>query len=153
MVQQVQSVPGRAPLASRSGRAALQRRKFLIGGIVLVLAFGLLIYQGIANAGVYYLTVGEYLALDEEEATKQVRIGAKVQAGSVSYDAKTSTLRFSVVDDESGTASLPVVYRGVVPDSFEPGVEVVIEGNSATVGGQFEAKTLLTKCASKYEPA
>lgn len=133
----------------RRRSSPFRQHKFLIGGFVLVAAFGFLIYQGIASTGMYYLTVREYKAMDETAAAQQVRLGGRVAEDSVVWEAGSMTLRF-VVEDLDGGDRMPVVYRGVVPDSFKPGVEVVLEGRSAA--GVFEAKTLLTKCASKYVP-
>ena len=48
--------------------------------------------------------------------------------------------------DDGGT--LPVVYKGLVPDIFAPGIQVVVEGHY--VNGVFEASTLLAKCPSKF---
>ena len=42
-----------------------------------------------------------------------------------------------------------VSYRGAVPDTFKPGAEVIVEGGMA--GPQFAARTLMTKCPSKYQ--
>ncbi|MHB1006012.1 MAG: cytochrome c maturation protein CcmE [Chloroflexota bacterium] len=140
------------PAARPTRKPFLKRRKFLIGSIVLVLAFGLLIYQGIASTGMYYLSVKEFKALDAKESSQQVRIGGKVQDGSVNWEPQSMTLRFVVVDDQPDGETVSVLYRGVVPDSFKPGAEVVLEGRDAGAAGVFEAKTLLTKCASKYTP-
>jgi cytochrome c-type biogenesis protein CcmE len=59
-------------------------------------------------------------------------------------------LRFTIVDLE-GDENLPVVYQGVVPDTFRVGNEVVIEGQLNS-DGIFQADTLMPKCPSKYEP-
>jgi cytochrome c-type biogenesis protein CcmE len=61
-------------------------------------------------------------------------------------------LRFRVAD-RKGSASVPVVYRGSVPDQFKLGREVIVDGRYAH--GTFVAKrnTLVTKCPSKYAPA
>jgi cytochrome c-type biogenesis protein CcmE len=63
-----------------------------------------------------------------------------------------SGLRFRV-GDIGGSASVPVVYRGSVPDLFKTGRHVVVDGRYAH--GVFVAKndTLVTKCPSKYAPA
>jgi cytochrome c-type biogenesis protein CcmE len=58
-------------------------------------------------------------------------------------------LRFRVADI-GGRATVPVVYRGSVPDQFKVGRDVVVGGRY--VRGVFVAKadTLVTKCPSKY---
>src|SRR4051812_21591909 len=58
--------------------------------------------------------------------TGQVSLVGKV-VGNVSGDARRSGLRFQLRDVEGGK-SIPVVYRGSVPDLFKSGRDVVIKG-------------------------
>lgn len=60
-------------------------------------------------------------------------------------------LRFRV-GDIGGTATVPIVYRGSVPDQFKLGRHVVVSGRYTH--GTFVAKrdSLVTKCPSKYAP-
>ncbi len=51
-----------------------------------------------------------------------------------------------------GTASLPVNYHGIIPDTFVDGADVVVEGRLGE-DGTFVAHTMLAKCPSKYEAA
>jgi cytochrome c-type biogenesis protein CcmE len=69
----------------------------------------------------------------------------------VTGDAHGSGLHFRL-RDVKGTASVPVVYKGSVPDLFRPGRDIVVEGRYAN--GVFVAfpGTLVTKCPSKYTP-
>jgi cytochrome c-type biogenesis protein CcmE len=65
----------------------------------------------------------------------------------------SSGLRFAVADIGAAQAkSVPVVYRGSVPDLFKTGRDVVVDGTYRN--GVFVAKrnTLVTKCPSKYSP-
>ena len=48
------------------------------------------------------------------------------------------------------TKRVPVAFKGVVPDLFKAGSEVVVEGR-LDQGGVFRADSVMTKCASKYE--
>jgi cytochrome c-type biogenesis protein CcmE len=80
-----------------------------------------------------------------------VDLGGKV-VGPVSGNAHDTPLRFRL-RDRSGTASVPVSYKGTVPDLFKVGREVVVTGalqNGVFVGAK---DSLLTKCPSKYQPA
>ena len=58
-------------------------------------------------------------------------------------------LRFTV-QDLNGEATVPVLYRGSVPDLFRTGRDVYMRG--AVVNGVFVAEpdSLVTKCPSKY---
>jgi cytochrome c-type biogenesis protein CcmE len=66
-------------------------------------------------------------------------------------DAQAAGLRFRL-RDIGGTASVPVVYHGSVPDLFNPGRDVSVRGK--LVNGVFVAErdSLVTKCPSKYAP-
>jgi cytochrome c-type biogenesis protein CcmE len=71
--------------------------------------------------------------------------------GTPTGNAHDTALRFRL-SDRTGTASVPVVYHGTVPDLFKSGREVVVDGRF--VNGVFVAKsnTLVTKCPAKYSP-
>ena len=73
-------------------------------------------------------------------------------SGKPTGDGHDSALRFRL-RDRDGTASVPVVYRGSVPDLFKVDREVVVDGTLRN--GMFVAipGTLVTKCPSKYAPA
>ncbi len=71
----------------------------------------------------------------------------RVVPKSVTHEG--AALRFRVADREGGT-SIPVVYRGTVPDPFRGGREIVLTGkmeNSRFIG---QRDTLVTKCPSKF---
>ena len=67
-------------------------------------------------------------------------------------DAHGAGLRFRL-RDVKGTATVPVVYKGSVPDLFRAGRDIVVEGTLKN--GVFVALpgTMITKCPSKYSPA
>jgi cytochrome c-type biogenesis protein CcmE len=81
--------------------------------------------------------------------TGDVALVGKV-TGSTSGDAHASALRFRMRDVSGQSASVPVLYRGSVPDMFKVGREVRVEGRLQN--GVFIAKkdSLRTKCPSKY---
>ena len=95
----------------------------------------------------YFLTVSELKARGETIYGERLRVNGKVGADIV-WDNQNRTMRFNLVDDQE---SLPVVYRGVVPDLFKPDADVVVEG-VYTSEGVFESTKLLTKCPSKFVP-
>jgi cytochrome c-type biogenesis protein CcmE len=78
----------------------------------------------------------------------EVALVGKV-VGRVSGDARRGGLRFRLRDVE-GTAAVPVVYKGSVPDLFKSGRDISLRGelrNGTFVG---QPGTLVTKCPSKY---
>ena len=81
------------------------------------------------------------------EPGRSIEVTGKVVDGSV---RRGDPLRFRV-RDRDGTASVPVVYRGTVPDPFREGREVIVTGTMR--GGTFVAErdSLVTKCPSKFK--
>jgi cytochrome c-type biogenesis protein CcmE len=69
----------------------------------------------------------------------------------VTGDAHGAGLRFQL-RDVKGTATVPVLYKGLVPDLFRAGRDIVVDGRFKN--GVFVAVpgTMVTKCPSKYTP-
>ena len=145
-----------------SSHVVIRRRgvppKFIVAGAVVLLAVVYLVVTSLSSATAYYLTVSELQAQLAQELSgasgtagttaaskRAVRVSGDVVPGSILREG--ATLRFTVAD---AGGSLPVVYRGVVPDIFGDNIQVVVEGQPG-VGGAFEANTLLAKCPSKFE--
>jgi cytochrome c-type biogenesis protein CcmE len=121
--------------------------RILAAGGAIAVAVGFLLVTAFQNNAVYYLTVSELQSASPGIYGQPVRVAGKVASGSIQRDPTTLLVSF-VAEDESGR--LPVTYRGVLPDIFAEGVEVVVEGKYAE-GGSFTAGTLLAKCPSKFE--
>lgn len=111
------------------------------------MVIGYLIYTGLRDTMIFYLTVSEVMAQPLKELSQTQKVGGFVTAESVRWDPKTLKLSFELEDQQ---ASLIVSYSGVVPDSFKPGAEVIVEGTYGG-NGSFQATTIMPKCASKYE--
>jgi cytochrome c-type biogenesis protein CcmE len=80
--------------------------------------------------------------------TGEVSLVGKV-VGKVEGNARESGLRFRLRDVE-GTAAVPVVYRGSVPDLFRSGRDISLRGELRNGTFMGEPGTLVTKCPSKY---
>jgi cytochrome c-type biogenesis protein CcmE len=81
---------------------------------------------------------------------RSIELTGKVAAGSVQRSG--DTLRFAV-RDRDGTAKVPVVYSGVVPDPFRVGREVIVTGHWRNGTFTGERDSLVTKCPSKFQSA
>ena len=81
--------------------------------------------------------------------TGEVALVGKVIGAPRGSSYGSQGLRFHLQDVQGGT-SVPVVYRGSVPDQFKTGRELRLEGRLR--GGTFVAKrdSMRTKCPSKY---
>jgi cytochrome c-type biogenesis protein CcmE len=85
-----------------------------------------------------------------EGRTGEVSLAGRV-IGPVSGSAREQGLRFKLRDID-GTATVPVVYTGSVPDLFEVGRHVYLRGELRKGLFVGEKDSLVTKCPSKYEP-
>lgn len=126
-----------------------KHRRFLIGAGIIVAAVSYLVYTGIRETSVYYLTIDEFLVRREAVAGEGLRVAGRVASKSVDWNPATNDLRFRLASfDESD--GVDVSFKGVLPDMFAEGRDVIVEGTYAK-GGGFHAQTLLTACPSKYE--
>ena len=128
------------------------RTKFIVGGVLVLGTAGYLMASSIGQTGMYYLTPGELATKVKDDSTfydTGVKMGARVVPGTITREPGGRAVSFSVTD---GSQTIPVTYRGVIPDTFTDSVDVVVEGRY-NKNGQFVATTLLAKCASRYENA
>lgn len=73
----------------------------------------------------------------------------RVVKGSIKHHG--NGIAFRVVDRDGKGQSLPVTYKGTVPDPFRGGREIVLTGAIAKSGVFVgEPETLITKCPSKF---
>lgn len=79
-----------------------------------------------------------------------VVLGGKV-VGPVRGDARGEGLRFKL-RDVKGSETVPVVYKGSVPDLFRVGREVMMDGELRGSVFVAERDSMKTKCPSKYAP-
>jgi len=124
--------------------------KFLIVGALILGAISFLMFSGINDSMVYYYTVSEALEKAQELADRGIRVGGYVQAGTIRKDNSQSQVEFLVFEKESDR-TLPVIYQGIIPDTFKDNAEVLVEGMYRPEEGKFHANVLLAKCPSKYE--
>ena len=126
--------------------------KLLLGGSLVIAAIVYLVVTSLQTSAVYYLTVSELLARGSAAAGQTVRLAGTVVDGSIQRDRQH--LRFELSD---GTATIPVVHTGTVPDLFGYRAEgayqeVVVEGRY-TPSGVFEARSLIVRHGPTFEAA
>ncbi|OLC23732.1 MAG: hypothetical protein AUG06_00540 [Actinobacteria bacterium 13_1_20CM_2_65_11] len=115
------------------------------GAVVVIVAacVGYLVYSASGSSSEYYLTVSELRA--RQPASQDVRV-----AGVVQNDVQRSEGGLHIqFTEKDGTASVPVDYRGTLPDIFKPGITVVAEGRLGA-DGVFHARAVLAKCPSRF---
>lgn len=123
-------------------------KRFLIGGVIILAALAYIIYGGMKDAVVYFVTPTELKAKERDAGDKFMRMGGMVVAGSLQKDVKNLTYRFELTD---GAASVPVFFKGIPPDLFTEGKGAVVEGRLGA-DGVFQASTIMAKHAEEYSP-
>jgi cytochrome c-type biogenesis protein CcmE len=121
--------------------------KFLIGGVVVAVVIGALIFTSFSGSTSDYLTIAQVKALGPEQA-RDSRVAGAIVPDSVEWNTRDLHLTFEIEDD---TGMLPVSYHGPQPDMLVDAVEAVAIGKYDTSAQVFEAGELLMKCPSKYE--
>jgi cytochrome c-type biogenesis protein CcmE len=111
---------------------------------------GYLIFSGLSQDSVYFLNVSEALAVEPGEV-RQARLFGKVSPEGLVLDKDNLGASFNLIDKMDPGKTLRVQYRGALPDTFKEDVEVIVEGGLDPSAAVFTARTLVTKCPSKYE--
>jgi len=111
---------------------------------------GYLIFSGLTEDSVYFMNVTEALAEDRSQIG-QARLFGKVSPQNLEVVDGKLGASFDLIDKVEPGKSLRVQFKGALPDTFKEDVEVIVEGKFTSDGELFVAKTLVTKCPSKYE--
>lgn len=127
-----------------------QKWVYLVALLLVGAGVGYLVFSGLSQGTVYFLNVSEALAMPSEKLA-QARLFGTVSEKNLAHDPSALGVSFDVLDKDDASKAIRVNYRGAVPDTFKPGVEVILEGSFNPTSREFMASTMLTKCPSKYE--
>ena len=116
---------------------------------LFVAGIGYMIWSGLSQNSVYFLNVSEALAQEPPQSALSARVFGIVSDTPIERPQDGLGANFTLEDYENKSQTIQVHYRGVVPDTFTAGSEVIIEGSLHN--SVFTAKTLMTKCPSKYQ--
>jgi cytochrome c-type biogenesis protein CcmE len=133
------------PAAPRGMTPRQKRFAWIAAGlVVLAVAVGLVLYALSSNI-VFFFTPTQ-VAKNEAPQGRAFRIGGLVEPGSLKREG--IDVSFRVTDN---ARSIPVAYRGTLPDLFKEGKGVVAQG---TLGadGVFKASEVLAKHDENYMP-
>jgi cytochrome c-type biogenesis protein CcmE len=120
----------------------LSRLRWVGLAAVLTACVGYLVYSATGSSAEYYQTIAETRAHPSDQ---NVRVLGVVQDDVVRTEGGLR-VRFTTAGDGQ---SMPVDYRGTLPDIFKPGVQVVVEGRLGA-DGVFHAQALQAKCPSRF---
>lgn len=125
-----------------------RKRLLLVGLVVLGVSAAVGLALTAFQRNLLYFFTPTQVAAGEAPSNYPFRIGGLVKQGSVHHEDDGLTVRFVVTD---GRDSVPVVYKGVLPDLFREGQGVVARGRLDGAGG-FRAQEVLAKHDEKYMP-
>ena len=123
------------------------KKKYIIGGAIVLAALIYLLVIIIGDATSYYLSVSEFYDRIDEFEDSNLRIAGTIAENSIEWKAETLELGFTMIE---GNKTLPVIYNGNQPNGFKAGSNLLAEGKYST-DGVFHASQLIMKCSSKYE--
>jgi cytochrome c-type biogenesis protein CcmE len=129
--------------------------RFMVGLVGVAAVVTYLVWTGVSEAMVYYLTPVELMQRVDADPTFRdvgVRISGQVVPGSYRRAEGELLHQFTIHDLVDPSTTIDVEFRDALPDTFADDVEVVLEGRLGD-DGVFAATTLQTKCASRYEAA
>jgi cytochrome c-type biogenesis protein CcmE len=123
-----------------------RKRLWLLLGSLAVLGVAATLVLTALNDNIVFFYSPTQLAEKHPGPGQRLRIGGLVEQGSVNKQGQE--VRFVVTDLRK---TVPVVYRGILPDLFREGQGVIAEG---TLGadGVFAAREVLAKHDEKYMP-
>jgi len=129
----------------------MKRRHKRIAFIVIALASmsiaAYLVASAFRNNLVFFFSPTQVVA-KEAPINRTFRIGGLVQEGTLKRDSDGLTVRFTVTDTAE---SIPVVYKGILPDLFKEGRGCVAQGKLSS-DGVFQADQVLAKHDENYMP-
>ncbi len=122
-----------------------RKMKFIAGALVILAALGYLVYAGVSQSVVYFVTPSELSAAPVKG--KAYRLGGMVKPGTLNWNPKSLDLSFTLSD---GEGSVPVRHRGTPPDLLAEGRGAVVEG-TWTADGYFRAALIMAKHSEEYK--
>ena len=95
------------------------------------------------------LTTYETIASAKQKEGKSVKLVVKLKPNTLEYDAvkNPNYLKFTAVDTLGNFVN--VIYHDAKPTDMEKSERIVLNGKMQ--GEQFECKSILLKCPSKYK--
>jgi len=125
--------------------------KIAVTAVVLLSAFGGLLWYSLRQDTAYYKHVDEVMTSPEQWRGKALQLHGFVVKGT--WEQKPNTLQYQFKVENKGSV-VHASYTGILPDTFKDEAEVVLKGRLMTDGNfQVEPNGVMAKCPSKYEEA
>ncbi|MFW5691426.1 MAG: cytochrome c maturation protein CcmE [Chloroflexota bacterium] len=142
-----------------------ERLKFLVGGVLILAAVGVLLVSGTLSGAQYFITVDDLVA-SSDYVGQTIRITGAVDGRSIRYDPENLILDFTIAAIDTDTDDIALELHNAVNDTRRARIPVHLEGEvkpdllqheaQAILTGQwqadgvFYATELLLKCPSRY---
>lgn len=126
-----------------------RHRRFIwvaLGLLIIAVAVTLVLRAFNSNL-VFFFTPSE-VSENKAPSDRTFRIGGLVSAGSIKRQPDGLTVAFDVTDTAK---TIPVTYKGILPDLFKEGKGVVAQGKIGP-DGVFRAAEVLAKHDENYMP-
>ena len=123
-----------------------RRIALIVAGVAGLAIAAALVLSAFQQNLVFFFTPSQVAANDAPQG-RAFRVGGMVEAGSVKRQPDGVTVHFTVTDTAK---SIPVAYKGVLPDLFREGKGVVTQGRLEN--GLFVASEVLAKHDENYMP-
>jgi cytochrome c-type biogenesis protein CcmE len=120
---------------------------FIVAGLASLALATFFVLSAFKNNLVFFFSPTQ-VAAKEAPTGRTFRIGGLVEDGSVKRETDGLTTRFKVTDTAH---SIPVVYKGILPDLFKEGRGCVAQGHVGA-DGVFYADSVLAKHDENYMP-
>ena len=124
-----------------------KRIGFIVAGLAGIGIAAALVLSAFQSNLVFFFSPTQ-VAKNEAPANRTFRVGGLVQDGSLKRESDGLTVRFTVTDTAK---SIPVVYKGILPDLFKEGKGCVAQGRLGS-DGVFYADQVLAKHDENYMP-
>ncbi len=124
-----------------------KRIGFIIAGLAGLGVAAALVLSAFQKNLVFFFSPSQVVA-KEAPINKTFRVGGLVEAGTLKRDNDGLTVHFTVTDTAK---SIPVIYKGILPDLFKEGKGCVAQGRIGA-DGVFYADQVLAKHDENYMP-
>lgn len=128
-------------------KARHKRLTLVVAGVALLGGAVALVLSAFQQNLVFFHTPTE-VAEGKAPSGRSFRIGGMVEDGSIQRGADGMTVHFVITDTAK---SIPVAYKGALPDLFKEGKGAVVQG-ALGANGEFTASEVLAKHDENYMP-
>lgn len=125
-----------------------RKRAAIIGGGLAALGIVAALVLNAFQSNLVFFFSPSQIAANEAPRDRAFRVGGMVEEGSLKRGADGLTVQFVVTDT---ARTIPVAYKGILPDLFQEGKGVVAQGRLGA-DGVFHADQVLAKHDENYMP-